>query len=189
MPTERTILFEVTGEQALIDNVKAIEAALMAGMPKAIELACRPTIAMMKRLAPHKTGALERSIRFTLGERGGAPKTFKRGRGSRGGVGKTYFIGYIVAGDETTLVSGGTPKPRGKGTGRKGKVAKGQRWQNARLQEFGTVKMPANPFFYPAWRATSKDVKAGIRKTLNGIIKDALSRHPIEPAAAQQEAA
>lgn len=42
----------------------------------------------------------------------------------------------------------------------------------ARFQEFGTVKMPANPFFFPVWRARSKRVKARISRAIRKAIRE-----------------
>jgi len=43
----------------------------------------------------------------------------------------------------------------------------------ARFQEFGTVNMAANPFFYPVFRAEKRRAKAGIRRALKRGIKKA----------------
>lgn len=63
--------------------------------------------------------------------------------------GTTGFIGVIVkAGDATTVVTNG----------------RGQRFQNAKLQENGTKNMPANPFFNPAWRMNRSRVRGAISR-------------------------
>jgi HK97 gp10 family phage protein len=43
----------------------------------------------------------------------------------------------------------------------------------ARFQEFGTVKMTANPFFYPAWRANRKRVKGAITRAVKRAVRKA----------------
>lgn len=40
----------------------------------------------------------------------------------------------------------------------------------ARFQEFGTVKMPANPFFYPVWRKK----KQGFKRRMRNAVRAAL---------------
>lgn len=61
------------------------------------------------------------------------------------------FIGRIVkAGDETTIVTN----------------ERGVRFQNARLQEDGTVKMPANPYFNPAWRLVKTRVRGRVTRAI-----------------------
>lgn len=41
----------------------------------------------------------------------------------------------------------------------------------ARFQEFGTREMRAHPFFFPAWRAHKKKVKARLTRAINKAIK------------------
>lgn len=40
----------------------------------------------------------------------------------------------------------------------------------ARFHEFGTVKMPANPFFYPVWRKK----KRGFKRRMKNAVRAAL---------------
>lgn len=42
----------------------------------------------------------------------------------------------------------------------------------AKFHEFGTVKMPANPFFFPVWRARRKRVKGRISRAISKAIKE-----------------
>jgi len=169
MPTN-TKLFTVTGGDELVQNVKRIEDALIAAAPKALEEGAAPVLDMMVRLVPKNTGVLARSIRFTLGKAAGAPKTFKRNpRSTR--PGKTYIVGYIVAGDATPIAEGKT-KPPGRLNKAKTKRAKPARgWQIARLQEFGTVKMRAHPYFFPSWRSQKAKVRTIIKLAMNRAFK------------------
>jgi HK97 gp10 family phage protein len=169
----------VEGEEDIIASLKLMEKALQDSIPQALEDATKPTIAMMKRLAPKQTGALANSIRFTLGAAGGQARTTKgrNGPGSRG-EGKTRIIGYIVAGGRETLKGGNPPT-----TKRRRKGAKhADKWNNARLQEFGTVKMPANPYFYPSWRATKAAVKKALAKAVRNALK---TKTPSKPATSE----
>lgn len=43
----------------------------------------------------------------------------------------------------------------------------------AKFQEFGTVKMAANPFFYPVWRARRRGAKSKITRAINKAIRSA----------------
>ena len=43
----------------------------------------------------------------------------------------------------------------------------------AMAQEFGTAKMPANPFFWPAYRLNKKRVRARIARAIRKAIKEA----------------
>ena len=42
----------------------------------------------------------------------------------------------------------------------------------ARFQEFGTINMPANPFFFPVWRARRRRVKARISRAVSKSIRE-----------------
>ena len=68
---------------------------------------------------------------------------------SRGG--EVGFIGVVVkAGDESTIVTN----------------ERGQRFQNAKLQENGTKNMSANPYFNPAYRANRTRVRGAITRAV-----------------------
>lgn len=61
------------------------------------------------------------------------------------------FIGSVVkAGNESTIVTN----------------ARGQRFQNAKLQESGTKNMPANPYFNPAKRLRRRAARANISRAM-----------------------
>lgn len=65
--------------------------------------------------------------------------------------GKRGFIGVIVkAGNAATTVT----------------TNSGGRFDNARLQEFGTKKRAANPFFYPAWRVRRSRVRSAMSRAI-----------------------
>lgn len=98
----------------------------------------------MRYLAPVQRapggGDLRRSIRVE-----DAP-TINTGRGGERG-----FIGVKVkAGDSTTVVTNSS----------------GGRFQNARIQEFGTKNMPANPYFFAAWRPMRSSVRGSITRAV-----------------------
>lgn len=93
----------------------------------------------MRYLAPREQGDLIRSIRVEDAATVSSPK------GERG------FIGVVVkAGDATTAVSN----------------SRGQTFQNARIQEFGTKSRVANPYFFPAWRANRTRVRGAITRAV-----------------------
>lgn len=41
----------------------------------------------------------------------------------------------------------------------------------ARWQEFGTTEMPANPFFFPSWRAMRKRIRARITREMKKAVQ------------------
>lgn len=93
----------------------------------------------MQFLAPQDDGDLIRSIRVEDAE------TVTTRKGSRD------FVGVAVkAGDSTTVVTN----------------ASGGRFQNARIQEFGTKARSANPFFFPAWKANRRRVRSAITRAI-----------------------
>lgn len=94
----------------------------------------------MKVLAPKDQGELIRSIRVE------AKDTVANPRG-----GEVSYTGVALkAGDETTIVTNSS----------------GARFQNARLQEFGTKARPASPFFFIAWRANRRRVRAALTRAI-----------------------
>ncbi len=42
----------------------------------------------------------------------------------------------------------------------------------AKFHEFGTVNMPARPFFYPVWRARRRSVKSKISRSISKAFKE-----------------
>lgn len=94
----------------------------------------------MKFVAPADQGELIRSIR--------AEETHSITTNQ----GESGFFGYLVkAGDETTIVTN----------------ERGEKYQNAWLQEHGTKNMPATPFFYPTYRANRRQIRAAIRAAIS----------------------
>ena len=94
----------------------------------------------MRYLAPEDQLALKKSIRVE--------QTSTRSTSKGAEVG---FIGVIVkAGDASTVVTN----------------SRGQRFQNAKLQETGTKNMPANPYFNVAWRQNRTRVRGSITRAV-----------------------
>ncbi|MEX5600703.1 HK97-gp10 family putative phage morphogenesis protein [Pseudophaeobacter sp. C1-32P7] len=42
----------------------------------------------------------------------------------------------------------------------------------ARFHEFGTIAMPANPFFFPVWRARRRRVKSRISRAMSKSLRE-----------------
>ena len=99
---------------------------------QAMEKGAEETVQMMKRLVPVETGMLRDSIGWTWGDAPAGSFTI----GTVGGREYGTLRITIYAGNERT------------------KVGARNQFQLARLQEFGTQAMAANPFFYPSWRAS-----------------------------------
>jgi len=51
------------------------------------------------------------------------------------------------------------------------RVGKGGMFQKARLVEFGTVKTPAQPFFFPAWRLNRRSIRSSMSRAMKAAIR------------------
>lgn len=143
----------VKGVEALERRFARIPENIRRAAIKPIEKHTRIMVAHMENLVPVEEGDLKRSIRWSWKEGG-------RGQLRIGhAFGKAYgYVGVTVsAGNENTMV---VTKSTGK------------RWQNARLQEFGTTHHRPNPFFYVVWRAQRKSIKSAITRAVRKAIKD-----------------
>lgn len=69
--------------------------------------------------------------------------------------GKTDTIVRIVAGGQLTVREGVSSKP----------------YDYSRADEFGTVKMPAKPFFFPTYRLRKKKIIAAMKRKITASIK------------------
>ena len=107
-------------------------------------------VAFMKWNAPEKEGALIASIGWTWGS---APE----GSMALGSMQQEDLTITVYAGNESTMVTN----------------KRGVKFQNAKLQEFGTKNMPANPYFYVAWRALRRRHKSRLTRNVNKAIKSA----------------
>nr|WP_319250503.1 HK97-gp10 family putative phage morphogenesis protein [uncultured Celeribacter sp.] len=113
---------------------------------EAMRRAADEIVAMMKSLVPVDDGTLQESIGWTWGA---APSG-------------TFVIASLkgagVGGDMTITIFAG------------GKEAYYARWQ-----EFGTVSMPASPYFFVSWRAANrgrKGAKAQVRKAVREAARE-----------------
>jgi HK97 gp10 family phage protein len=123
---------------------KAVPELVKEAAKEALQQNAEEIVADMRKLAPvGETGDLLVSIKWTWGD---APK----GTMAIGTVGDTESSDLKI-----TVYAGGNTA------------------FYARFQEFGTVNMTANPFFYPVWRARRKRVKSRLTRAINKAIKSA----------------
>lgn len=117
----------------------------------AMERAAIRIVAMMKRLCPVKEGTLRDSIGWTWGA---APE----GSVVLGGLGASAsdIDLTIYAGSAATIVTN----------------SRGVKFQNARIQEFGTKNLPAHPYFYPAWRQNKKGMRSSEIAAIRAAAKE-----------------
>ena len=143
----------------MVEGVAALQARLTKQVPEVVQQAMRvsmeqgaeETVQMMRRLVPVKEGDLRDSIGWTWGD---APAGSMILGTVQGRTYKTMRI-LIYAGNEKTIVTN----------------ERGVQFQNARLQEFGTQAMEANPFFFTSWRTMKKRVKSRISRNVRKAIK------------------
>lgn len=141
----------------MVKGVTAFHARLVA-VPDKIRKAVVPVmeaqatkiVAEMKRLVPVDKGVLRDSIGWTWGS---APK----GAVTLGSVG-----GSPRAALRITIYAGTRDKSLG-----------GADAFHAVFQEFGTKKMAASPFFWPAWRRGRSGAKSAISRAVRKALKDA----------------
>lgn len=155
----------VQGLDRLNARFNAIPKRVREAAEKELERTAAEIVDTMKRFAPVDTGALRESIGWTWGDAPeGALKIGKVGGREYGALSITIYAG----GADNTRRG----QARSSGTRRRD-------WKRgtyfdvdvAILQEFGTSKMRANPFFYPAWRANRKKAKARLTRAINKAIK------------------
>ena len=99
-------------------------------------------VRMMKSLVPVDKGDLRDSIGWTWG------------RNAPNGATVVSVVKQSLGGDLTITVYAGN------------EIAYYARWQ-----EFGTVNMPAQPYFYVSWRSNRKAAKRKIRKATRDAAK------------------
>ena len=116
---------------------------------RALEQSANEIVDMMRNLVPVDSGALRDSIGWTYGE---AP----RGAMTIGSVRASELTG-----DLTITVYAGT---------RDKKLGEADAYY-ARWVEFGTQKMQAQPFFYPAYRALRRRAKGRVTRATNKAAK------------------
>jgi len=129
-------------------------------MRQALEQGAQQIVSTAKNLVPKDSGDLERSIGYTFGEYTPANPNV-RGVAAGGGGDPDLSI-TIHAGDAkafyAAMVEFGT-SPHDNGGKFKGTKHPGTN---------------AAPFFYPAYRANKKSVKARVTRAMNKAIKDSL---------------
>jgi HK97 gp10 family phage protein len=140
----------VQGLENLNKTFREIPQKVLDEVAKQLEKEATKLVGEMKRLAPIESGALRDSIGWTWGD---APKgsiTVGKVRGTE--YGRTAI----------TIYAGTRDKSLGSADA-----------FYAVFQEFGTVKMAANPFFFPVWRSNKTRVRANIKAAVGRAIKKA----------------
>lgn len=136
------------GADALQRKMQSIPKKLLDAVTVTLEKQAQEIVDMMKRLAPKgESLALVNSIGWTWGEAPAGTMTIGTVKTKRGPVDYGSLRITIYAGGKAAFY--------------------------ARFQEFGTRKMPANPFFFPSYRAKAKSAKAALTRSMRKALKDA----------------
>ena len=153
----------IVGLPSLKERFEAFPAEVQANLKQNMEQTAARVVAMMKRLVPVRTGALRDSIGWTWGK---AP----RGAMTLGSVRADSALAI-------TIYAGGAQATkrmqRRDSGGRESDQKRSGSFETdeARLIEFGTLHMAAQPFFYPAWRANRGRYKAGQSAAVRRAVK------------------
>lgn len=154
----------VRGMETIRRQLRSIPPAVAAEVSAQLEKEATKIVAEMKIVAPKKTGALRDSI----GWRPGGPMNLATAKGRSGGVygrlAVTIFAGFAKTTSRQQYKATG---PRAGDRKRLGSFDA----SNARYQEFGTSRMPANPFFFPVWRANKARVQANLKAAVRRAVK------------------
>ena len=127
--------------EQMLAKLRKLPAAVRSEIKQAMAQSADEITAMQKRLVPVRTGALRDSIKQTWGNKPGLSSAGLAVGGAKGG--DPDLTVWFTAGGE-----------------RDG-------WY-ARFVEFGTS---AQPFFYPAWRASKRRAKARISRAITRAAK------------------
>lgn len=131
----------VQGVASFKKRWSAIPERMRMNMRAELEDIADDIVAAMFSQAPQLTGDLAGSIQWTWGD---APA----GALVLGKVGKNEYGTLRI-----TIFAGGDDE------------------YYARFQEFGTINMPANPFFYPVWRVKRRSVRSKITRAIRKTIR------------------
>ncbi|OWJ78419.1 HK97-gp10 family putative phage morphogenesis protein [Haematobacter genomosp. 1] len=145
----------VEGLEKLRARFRALPRAVQEAATQTLEQNANEIVAMMRRLVPKDSGRLAASIGWTWGD---APEG-SISVGSVAGSPDSERRITIYAGSAQTMVTN----------------SRGMKFQLAKLQEFGTKKMPANPFFYHAIRVKRKEGRKRMSARISRAAKKAFN--------------
>lgn len=125
-------------------KLKRLPAVAREEIRAGLEKSAAEIVDLMQRMVPVDEGKLKASIGWTWGAPPEGSTVLAQAAGAAG------LAITIYAGDASTIVTN----------------SRGVQFQNAFLQEFGTAKMKANPFFRPAWRLNRRRARSRISRAI-----------------------
>jgi HK97 gp10 family phage protein len=137
------------GQAALKARFEAVPQKIRDALARELERQATLIVADMKRVVPVDTGRLREAIAWTWGD---APA----GSISIGKVKSRQYAKMAI-----TIYAG-----------RRGNNLYDEGYY-AHFQEFGTVKMAANPFFYPTWRANKSRARSAMSRAVKKAARGA----------------
>lgn len=141
----------VTGVAELHAKLAEVPQLVQDEVVQEMEKSAALLVSEMKALVPEDEGDLKSSIGWSWGDAPAGSLTIGSFRGRE--FGKLKIT--IYAGNSTTIVTN----------------KRGIEFQNARLQEFGTVNMAANPYFFPVFRANKTRIRSNISRAVTRAFK------------------
>ncbi|TPM92726.1 HK97 gp10 family phage protein [Mesorhizobium sp. B2-1-3A] len=147
---------KIAGKQKFLSQIAALPAAMRTEIQKALVVSAEETNDLQQRFVPVDKGDLKRSIGYVLGDE--VPEG--AGISTAPAKGSTDLTVTMFAGNATTIVTN----------------KRGVEFQNAVLQEFGTKKMSANPFFFPGFRIGKKRAKPRLARAVSAGAKKAFRK-------------
>lgn len=140
---------KILGLAKLDRKLKRLPTVARTAIRSAMEQGADEMVALAKSLVPVDSGALRDSIGWTWGK---APK---------GAMTLAKLTSNNLAADLTLTIFVGS---RDKSLGDRDAYY-------ARWVEFGTINMPAQPYFYVSWRALKKRIRGRVTRSMNKAAK------------------
>jgi HK97 gp10 family phage protein len=145
-------------------KIAALPSEARIAMTAALETSAAELVALQKRLAPERTGALKDSIGWTTKVSGVPAYAAFQKSGMARAKAEGGMVAIVFAGNTNVryahLVEFGAPPHEAGG------MFEGAHHPGA----------PAQPFFFPAYRALKKQIKKNMRKAVRQSIKNTLKR-------------
>ena len=154
---------KIKGKDEFLLQLALLPQAIRDEVRKALTISARETVDLMERFAPDDPSTSSGDLRSSIGYKFGSDaeeSTKSNAANARLAKLNTGMAVTMYAGDQYTMV-------RGKN---------GKLYQNARLQEFGTADMPANPFFFPGYRFGKKRALPRLQRAINKGAKKAFGK-------------